>query len=112
MYCIADLPCLPNTACVPAAVCCQAIAHLSGSCFFDLSPRNTDGHYPGKAVAMLLHMVFKVSLALSSFYFSSSACGSSAADAHTLLAVFFLRTYHHDALQAACGRTNACVTSS
>lgn len=38
----------------------QAIAHLSGSCFFDLSPRNTDGHYPGKAVAMLLHMVFKV----------------------------------------------------
>jgi hypothetical protein len=42
-------------------LCCQAIAHLSGSCFFDLSPRNTDGHYPGKAVAMLLHMVFKVS---------------------------------------------------
>lgn len=40
----------------------QAIAHLSGSCFFDLSPRNTDGHYPGKAVAMLLHMVFKVGL--------------------------------------------------
>eukprot|EP00878_Enallax_costatus_P017399 GHUV01018273.1.p1 GENE.GHUV01018273.1~~GHUV01018273.1.p1 ORF type:complete len:830 (+),score=314.81 GHUV01018273.1:156-2492(+) len=38
----------------------QAIAHLSGACFFDLSPRNTDGHYPGKAVAMLLHMVFKV----------------------------------------------------
>ncbi len=38
----------------------QAIAHLSGACFFDLTPRNTDGHYPGKAVAMLLHMVFKV----------------------------------------------------
>lgn len=38
----------------------QAIAHLSGSCFFDLSPRNTDGTYPGKAVAMLLHLVFKV----------------------------------------------------
>lgn len=40
----------------------QAIAHLSGSCFFDLSPRNTDGTYPGKAVAMLLHLVFKVGL--------------------------------------------------
>ena len=38
----------------------QAIAHLSGACFFDLSPRNTDGTYPGKAVAMLLHLVFKV----------------------------------------------------
>ena len=40
--------------------CLQAIAHLSGSCFFDLSPGNTDGTYPGKAVAMLLHLVFKV----------------------------------------------------
>lgn len=38
----------------------QAIAHLTGSCFFDLSPRNTDGTYPGKAVAMLVHLVFKV----------------------------------------------------
>jgi hypothetical protein len=38
----------------------QAIGHLSGACFFDLSPRTTDGTYPGKAVAMLLHLVFKV----------------------------------------------------
>ena len=28
--------------------------------FFNLSPRNTDGKYPGKAVGHMLHMVFKV----------------------------------------------------
>jgi AAA+ superfamily predicted ATPase len=33
---------------------------MTGANFFDLSPRNTDGHYPGKAAAMMLHMVFKV----------------------------------------------------
>jgi AAA+ superfamily predicted ATPase len=33
---------------------------LTGANFFNLSPRHIDGHYPGKAVAMLLHMVFKV----------------------------------------------------
>lgn len=38
----------------------QAIANLSGSNFFDISPRNTDGKYPGKNVAMMIHMVFKV----------------------------------------------------
>ncbi|KAG2497810.1 hypothetical protein HYH03_004081 [Edaphochlamys debaryana] len=38
----------------------QAIANLSGSNFFDISPRNTDGKYPGKNVAMMVHMVFKV----------------------------------------------------
>lgn len=38
----------------------QAIANLSGSNFFDLSPRNTDGKYPGKNVNMMIHMVFKV----------------------------------------------------
>ena len=27
---------------------------------FDLSPRNTDGKYPGKNVNMMIHMVFKV----------------------------------------------------
>lgn len=38
----------------------RAVATLSGATFFNLSPRNTDGHYPGKSVSMLLHMVFKV----------------------------------------------------
>jgi hypothetical protein len=38
----------------------QAIANLSGANFFDLSPRNTDGKYPGKNVAMMVHMAFKV----------------------------------------------------
>lgn len=38
----------------------QAIANLSGANFFDLSPRNTDGKYPGKNVNMMIHMVFKV----------------------------------------------------
>ena len=41
-------------------LCLQAVASLTGSNFFNLSPRHIDGHYPGKAVAMLLHMVFKV----------------------------------------------------
>ena len=36
---------------------CQAVAHLAGANFFNLSPRNTDGKYPGKAVAMMTHMV-------------------------------------------------------
>lgn len=38
----------------------QVVASLSGANLFDLSPRNTDGHYPGKNVAMMVHMVFKV----------------------------------------------------
>lgn len=38
----------------------QAIANLSGSNLFDLSPRNTDGKYPGKNCGMMMHMVFKV----------------------------------------------------
>ncbi len=38
----------------------QSIANLSGANFFDISPRNTDGKYPGKNVAMMIHMVFKV----------------------------------------------------
>lgn len=33
---------------------------MSGANFFDLSPRVIDGRYPGKAVAMLAHLVFKV----------------------------------------------------
>lgn len=36
---------------------CQAMAHAAGSNFFDLSPRNTDAKYPGKAVALMVHMV-------------------------------------------------------
>ncbi|KAA6424958.1 MAG: IQ and AAA domain-containing 1-like [Trebouxia sp. A1-2] len=39
---------------------CQAVAHAAGANFFDLSPRNTDAKYPGKAVALMIHMVFKV----------------------------------------------------
>ncbi|GBF95030.1 hypothetical protein Rsub_07531 [Raphidocelis subcapitata] len=38
----------------------HAVASMTGANFFDLSPRNTDGRYPGKAAAMLAHMVFKV----------------------------------------------------
>jgi hypothetical protein len=38
----------------------QAVANLSGANLFDLSPRNTDGKYPGKNVNMMIHMVFKV----------------------------------------------------
>ena len=36
---------------------CHAIAHATGATLFDLSPRNTDGKYPGKTVAMMVHMV-------------------------------------------------------
>jgi SpoVK/Ycf46/Vps4 family AAA+-type ATPase len=32
----------------------------AGSNFFNLTPRNTDGKFPKKAVAMMLHIVFKV----------------------------------------------------
>ena len=38
----------------------QAVANLSGATWFDLSPRNTDGKYQGKQVALMIHMVFKV----------------------------------------------------
>lgn len=38
----------------------QAVASMAGANFFDLSPRTIDGRYPGKAVAMLAHLVFKV----------------------------------------------------
>lgn len=36
---------------------CQSIAHAAGANFIDLSPRNTDAKYPGKAVALMMHMV-------------------------------------------------------
>ncbi len=38
----------------------HAVANLSGANLFNLSPRNTDGKYPGKNVNMMMHMVFKV----------------------------------------------------
>lgn len=41
---------------------CQAVAHAAGANFFDLSPRNTDAKYPGKAVALMIHMVCTSSL--------------------------------------------------
>lgn len=50
---------------VPRYYCTQAIANLSGANFFDISPRNTDGKYPGKNVAMMVHMVFKVRLSVA-----------------------------------------------
>eukprot|EP00959_Pyramimonas_sp_CCMP1952_P342768 7180901-Pyramimonas_sp.AAC.1 len=37
-----------------------AVANAIGANFFNLSPRNTDAKYPGKAVSMMMHMVFKV----------------------------------------------------
>lgn len=45
---------------MPMCALLQAMASLSGANFFNLSPRVTDGRYPGKAIGMLLHMVFKV----------------------------------------------------
>jgi ATPase family associated with various cellular activities (AAA) len=42
---------------------CMLHAHTAacaGANFFNLSPRNTDGKYQKKQVAMMLHMVFKV----------------------------------------------------
>ncbi len=36
---------------------CQSIAHAAGANFFDLSPHNTDAKYPGKTVALMVHMV-------------------------------------------------------
>ena len=38
----------------------RAAANACGAVFFDLSPRNTDGKYPGKSVSTLTHVVFKV----------------------------------------------------
>ena len=39
----------------------HAAAAATGATFFNLSPRNTDSKYPGSAVKLLIHMVFKVS---------------------------------------------------
>ena len=39
----------------------HAIANHTGAVFFNLSPRNTDGKYPGKKeTTLMIHMVFKV----------------------------------------------------
>jgi AAA+ superfamily predicted ATPase len=38
---------------------------IAGANFFNLSPRNTDGKYPKKAAAMMLHIVFKVAKAMA-----------------------------------------------
>jgi len=38
----------------------HAVAQAAGANFFNLSPRNTDGKYPGSNVKMMIHMVFKV----------------------------------------------------
>lgn len=40
----------------------HSIAHLSGANLFNISPRNTDGKYPGKQVAMMIHMVWDCEL--------------------------------------------------
>lgn len=38
----------------------QAVAWSTGSNFFDITPKNTDGKYTGKQVSLMIHMVFKV----------------------------------------------------
>eukprot|EP00899_Mesostigma_viride_P008882 jgi/Mesvir1/17996/Mv09337-RA.2 len=43
----------------------SAVAHVTGSNLFNLSPRATDGKYTGKASALLIHMVFKVARAMA-----------------------------------------------
>ncbi len=43
----------------------QAVASLAGANLIDLSPRNTAGRYPGKNVAMMVHMAFKVGSGLA-----------------------------------------------
>ena len=48
---------VPNTG---KTLLTHAIANAAGASFFDLSPRNTNQVYPGKAVSLMVHMVFKV----------------------------------------------------
>ncbi|KAL4420798.1 hypothetical protein ABPG75_010454 [Micractinium tetrahymenae] len=43
----------------------QAVAHQAGAAVFDLSPAATAGKYPGKAAALMVHMVFKAARALA-----------------------------------------------
>lgn len=50
---------------------CHAIAYATGANLFDLSPRNTDGKYPGKTVAMMVHMVCSLSALLWTAGFSA-----------------------------------------
>lgn len=35
----------------------QIISNCTGSNFFDISPRNTDGKFTGKQVSIMIHMV-------------------------------------------------------
>ncbi len=35
----------------------HAVAHASGACLFDISPRRVEGKYAGKAVTMMMHTV-------------------------------------------------------
>ena len=48
---------VPNTG---KTLLTHAIAQAAGASFFDLSPRNTNQVYPGKAVSLMVQMVFKV----------------------------------------------------
>ncbi|CAG9462067.1 unnamed protein product [Pedinophyceae sp. YPF-701] len=43
----------------------HAIAQLSGSNFFNLSPRNTDGRFPAKQVTLMINTIFKVAKAMA-----------------------------------------------
>lgn len=43
----------------------NAVAHEAGATLFDLSPASTQGKYPGKEVAVMVHMVFKAARALA-----------------------------------------------
>jgi ATP-dependent 26S proteasome regulatory subunit len=44
----------------------HAVANAAGANFFNLSPRNIDGKYPGSQVKMLIHMVGSCTVVASS----------------------------------------------
>lgn len=53
----------------------QAIAHHAGAMWFDLSPRNLDGKYTGKAIVNMLHNVsFPLHSCLACKWNSGKAC--------------------------------------
>ena len=67
---------------------CQAVAHAAGANFFDLSPRNTDAKYPGKAVALMIHMVCNSSL------FTLCPSVQTMPSTHNLALLLHAKIYH------------------
>ncbi len=43
----------------------HAVARTAGAAFLDLSPRNTDGKYPGKAAAVMVRMAMRAARLLA-----------------------------------------------